>query len=106
MDAGYGTNTDLRTNIADMGLQHVASTLPNTTVWEPGNEPLAPQKSTGRGRPAKLMHRDAKHQPVSVKDLALALPSSDWRTIAWREGAAEALSSRFARVRSRRPSRL
>jgi hypothetical protein len=35
----------------------------------------------GRGRPAKLMHSDAEHQPVSVKDLALALPSSDWRTI-------------------------
>ena len=101
MDAGYGANTDLRTNITDMGLQYVAGILPNTSVWEPGNEPLAPKKSTGRGRPAKLMHRSAEHQPVSVKDLALALPASDWRTITWREGAAEALSSRFARVRVR-----
>jgi SRSO17 transposase len=101
MDAGYGANTDLRTNITDMGLQYVAGIMPNTSVWEPGNEPLAPKKSTGRGRPAKLMHRSAEHQPVSVKDLALALPSSDWRTITWREGAAEALSSRFARVRVR-----
>ena len=101
MDAGYGANTDLRTNITDMGLQYVAGILPNTSVWEPGNEPLAPKKSTGCGRPAKLMHRSAEHQPVSVKDLALALPSSDWRTITWREGAAEALSSRFARVRVR-----
>ena len=101
MDAGYGANTDLRTNITDMGLQYVAGILPNTSVWEPGNEPLAPKKSTGRERPAKLMHRSAEHQSFSVKDLALALPSSDWRTITWREGAAEALSSRFARVRVR-----
>ena len=101
MDAGYGANTDLRTNITDMGLQYVAGILPNTSVWEPGNEPLAPKKSTGCGRPEKLMHRSAEHQPVSVKDLALALPSCDWRTITWREGAAEVLSSRFARVRVR-----
>jgi SRSO17 transposase len=101
MDAGYGANTDLRANITEMGLKYVAGILPTTTVWEPGNEPLAPKKSTGRGRPAKLMRGSAEHQPVSVKDLALALPSSAWRTVTWREGAAEALSSRFARVRVR-----
>jgi SRSO17 transposase len=101
MDAGYGANTDLRTNITEMGLQYVAGILPQTTVWEPGKEPLAPETSTGRGRPAKLMHRSGEHQPVSVKELALALPASAWRTITWREGAAEMLFSRFARVRVR-----
>jgi SRSO17 transposase len=99
MDAGYGANTNLRTNITEMGLQYVAGILPQTTVWEPENEPLAPKTSTGRGRSAKQMPRGAKHQPVSVKELALALPSSAWHTITWREGAAELLSSRFARVR-------
>jgi SRSO17 transposase len=101
MDAGYGANTDLRTNVTEMGLQYVAGILPQTTVWEPGKAPLTPETSTGRGRPAKLMHRSAEHQPVSVKELALALPASAWRTITWREGAAEMLSSRFARVRVR-----
>ena len=43
--------------------------------------------------------RDHKHQPISVKELALCLPKRDWRTIKWREGAAERLSSRFARAR-------
>ena len=47
------------------------------------------------------MRRDAEHQPISVKELALGLPKRAWRTIAWREGSAEPLSSRFARVRVR-----
>src|SRR5215210_5766618 len=49
----------------------------------------------------KLIRRDRKHQPVSVKDLALGLPTRAWRSIKWREGTAEWLSSRFARVRVR-----
>jgi SRSO17 transposase len=36
-----------------------------------------------------------------VKNLALGLPASAWNSIAWREGSAGALSSRFARVRVR-----
>jgi SRSO17 transposase len=55
----------------------------------------------GHGRPPKLIRRDDKHQPVSVKELALGLPKRAWRTIAWREGATDLLSSRFARVRIR-----
>jgi SRSO17 transposase len=100
-DAGYGANTDLRANITEMGMSYVAGILPQTKVWELGNEPPAPKTSTGRKRPGKQMRRGAKHQPVSVKELALGLPASAWRTITWREGAAEVLSSRFARVRVR-----
>jgi hypothetical protein len=40
----------------------------------------------------------AKHHPVSVKELALGLQKSAWRTIKWRKGTAEWLSSHFARV--------
>jgi hypothetical protein len=47
------------------------------------------------------MRRDGKHQPISVKKLALGLRKRAWRTIKWREGTAEWLSSRFARVRVR-----
>jgi SRSO17 transposase len=47
------------------------------------------------------MRRDEEHRPVSVKELALGLPESDWQTITWREGSCEPLSSRFARVRVR-----
>ena len=54
-----------------------------------------------RGRPPKLIRRDARHGPNSVKALAPALPANTWRTIKWREGSADWLSSRFARLRVR-----
>jgi SRSO17 transposase len=99
MDAGYGAETDLRTNITMLGLRYVAGTRPNTTVWRSGTAPLPPKRWSGRGRPPKLMRRDGKHQPISVKQLALGLPARAWRTIKWREGSTDWLSSRFARVR-------
>jgi len=101
LDAGYGNNSDLRADITALGLAYVAGILSNTTVWAPGTGPLAPKTLTGRGRPPKLLRRDGTHRPISAKQLALALPKRAWRTIAWREGSAERLSSRFARVRVR-----
>ena len=100
-DAGYGNNSELRADITALALTYVAGILSNTTVWAPGKRPLPAKKWSGRGRPPKLLQRDAKHQPVSVKELALVLPKHAWRTIEWREGTAEPLSSRFARVRVR-----
>jgi SRSO17 transposase len=75
--------------------------MPNTSVWMPGMAPLLPKKWSGQGRPPKLIRRDAKHRPISVKALALGLPAKAWRTIRWREGSADWLSSRFARLRIR-----
>jgi SRSO17 transposase len=48
-----------------------------------------------------LLRRDSKHRPISVKKLAIGLPAHAWRKITWREGTAERLSSRFARMRVR-----
>lgn len=101
MDAGYGCNTNLRSSISALALRYVAGILSQTCVWVSGTAPLPPKKWSGRGRQPKLIRRDAKHQPVSVKQLALGLPQRAWRTIKWREGTAEWLSSRFARVRVR-----
>ena len=101
LDAGYGNNSELRADIAALGLSYVAGILSNTTVWAPGTGPLPAKKWSGRGRPTKRLRRDAAHQPVAVKEFALALPKRAWRTVTWREGAAEHLSSRFARVRVR-----
>lgn len=101
MDAGYGADTALREGVTALGLSYVAGIQPQTSVWAPGEGPLQPKPWTGQGRPPKLLRRDDEHQPVSVKDLALGLPESEWETITWREGACESLSSRFARVRVR-----
>jgi SRSO17 transposase len=101
MDAGYGCNTSLRESVSALGLTYVAGILPNTSVWLPGSEPLPAKPWSGRGRPPKLLGRDDTHQPVSVKQLARSLPERDWCNIKWREGTAEWLSSRFARVRVR-----
>ena len=101
IDAGYGNNSALRADITALDLTYVAGILSTTTVWAPGTAPLPPKRWSGRGRPTTRLRRDAKHQPVSVKELALGLSKRAWRTIEWREGTAEPLVSRFARVRIR-----
>lgn len=101
LDAGYGNHTGLRSAIGALELTYVAGILSNTSVWAPGTRPLPAKRWPGRGRPPTRVRRDAEHSPVSVKGLALGLPKRAWRTIGWREGTAERLSSRFARVRVR-----
>jgi SRSO17 transposase len=102
IDAGYGNHSELRAALTALELSYAAGILTSTTVWAPGTGPLPPKPYVpGRGRPTKQLRRDAKHQPIKVKDLALSLPAKAWRTIAWREGTNEPLQSRFARVRIR-----
>lgn len=89
------------TSVSALGLTYVAGIFSHTTVWTCDTRPLPPKKWSGQGRPPKLLRRNRKHQPIAVKELALELPKRAWRTIKWREGSAEMLSSRFARVRVR-----
>lgn len=101
-DAGYGNGTPFRTALTKLGLSYMVGIESSTTVWEPGQQPLpAPPRKPGRGATPKRLQRNADHQPISVKQLALRLPSSDWKDIAWRPGSQEALRSRFAAVRVR-----
>jgi SRSO17 transposase len=101
MDAGYGADTGLRTEITSLGLAYAAGIQPHTSVWAPGTGPLPPKPWSGRGRPTSQMRRDAEHRPIQAKALALGLPSTAWETITWREGSADWLTSRYARVRIR-----
>ena len=101
-DAGYGKGTQFRTDLTQLGLQYVVGIESNATVWEPGQQPLpAPARKPGRGTPPKRLQRNADHQPISVKQLALGLPPSAWKEIGWRQGSEETLRSRFAAVRVR-----
>jgi SRSO17 transposase len=101
-DAGYGNGTPFRTSLTQLGLSYVVGIESSTTVWEPGQQPLpAPPRKSGRGTTPKRLQRNADHQPVSVKQLALDLPSSAWKDVTWRPGSQETLRSRFAAVRVR-----
>ena len=86
-DAAYGINTEFRDGLTQLELQYVVGVQSSLTVWEPGKQPL-PAKPRGKtGRPPRLLQRSADHQPVSVKQLAMSLPSNTFKEITWREGA-------------------
>ena len=101
-DAGYdGIDTAFRDHLTERGLQYVVGVTSAVSVWSEGTTPLPPAPWSGQGRKPKLLRRDAQHQPVSIKALAMALKPRQWKNITWREGTNLALASRFAAVRVR-----
>jgi SRSO17 transposase len=95
MDAAYGNDSRLRSGMTELGVTYVAGILPNTLMWRSGSGPRRkskPLNNTGRRDEPDL---------VSAKEVARGLPKQAWRTVTWREGSADRLSSRFARVRVR-----
>jgi SRSO17 transposase len=100
-DAAYGTDTQFREAISELGLPYVLGIQSSMSVWKPGKGPLPKRARKATGRPPKLLRRDRNHQPVAVKQLALSLPLSAWKTVTWRKGAKQSLRSRFAAVRVR-----
>ena len=95
MDLDYGRDSRLRTSVSALGLSYVAGIQPNVLMWAPGTGPKRPDKS--------LNNNGRRNEPdlISAKEVVRALPKRAWRTIRWREGSANWLSSRFARVRVR-----
>lgn len=100
-DAGYGVDQAFRQRLTELGLPYVVGIKSSVVVWPPGLEPLPPKRYSGKGRPPLVPRRTKIRQPVSVKDLAHALPASAFQTISWRQGTNETLSGRFAAVRVR-----
>lgn len=78
-DAGYGNGSPFRAAITALGLQYVVGIESSTTVWA----------------------RHTDQRPITVKQLALDLPSGAWKNIGWRKGSEQTLRSRFAAVRVR-----
>lgn len=77
MDSAYGTDASLRRGARELGLDYSAAVYARTLV----------EASAGsRGK-------------LTAEALAIGLPKRAWQTIAWRQGSAEPLRSRFARVR-------
>ncbi|MDQ2964112.1 MAG: IS701 family transposase [Pseudomonadota bacterium] len=100
-DAGYGVDTKFRERLGALGFKYVVGITGAVSVWPQGQGPLPPKPWSGRGRKTKLLRRDAQHQPLQAKALALQLPHQRFRTLTWREGTNQALSSRFAALRVR-----
>ncbi len=100
-DAGYGNDTGFRTQLSKMELRYVMGIMSTVSVWQPGEGPKPAKTVKGTGRPPRLLQRDDKHQPVSVKQLAESLPAAAWKSVKWRQGARTKLCSRFAAVRVR-----
>jgi SRSO17 transposase len=92
VDAGYGHDSKLRAGITKLGKVYAAGVQPQTLVCPPGKRPGGGARKKG--------HRRAP-AAISAKQAALKLPAKAWRTIEWRQGTNERLSSRFARVRVR-----
>jgi SRSO17 transposase len=95
MDPAYGNDARLRTQMTALGLIYVAGIQSDTLVWPAGIEPKR------RGKPATKKGRRDEPGLISAKELALGLAKKAWRTIKWREGSVDWLSSRFARMRVR-----
>jgi SRSO17 transposase len=93
MDAAYGNDSQLRAGMTDLGVPYVVGILSNTLMWQSGAGPRR------KGKPLKNKGRRDEPDLISAKEVALGLPKRAWHTITWREGSADELSSRFARVR-------
>ncbi len=100
-DAGYGVDNAFRQALTDMGLAYAVGVTSAVVVWPPGVTPLPPEPYSGMGRPPVMPRRTQELQPMSVKALALSLPSRVFQNVSWREGTNETLSGRFAAVRVR-----
>src|SRR5215471_3398715 len=100
-DAAYGNDTAFRDGITELGLLYAVGIQSSVSAWAPGQAPLPKRKWKGIGRPTKLLRRDSRHAPLSVRELAIGLPPSAWKTVRWREGTRKALRSRFAALRVR-----
>ena len=99
MDAAYGNAGDLRQGIHDLGLHYSVNVTSKTVVWRAGETPEVPPRKSKRGKNPVRLRRVDGQGPASVKELALSLDETAWRTIAWREGTNARLESRFATVR-------
>jgi SRSO17 transposase len=93
MDVAYGNDSRLRAGMTALQVPYVAGIQPNTLMWRSG---MGPRR---KGKPLNNTGRRDEPDLISAKQIMLALPKRAWRTIRWREGSADWLASRFARVR-------
>jgi SRSO17 transposase len=96
-DSFYGNDFGFRQALRERALPYAVQVEPTTVVWtEDPNRPLPAPKQ--KGRPRKYPPLEALPQPQDLRTLAERLPTSAWRTVAWRPGSRGLQRSRFARI--------
>lgn len=92
-DAAYGSITEFRRTLQEMGCRYVVGLSPELMVWL---EPVVPQELpySGRGRPPSWK-RDLP-TPYKLSQIHQQLPEASWQEVTWREGVKGPLKSRFA----------
>ena len=95
MDTAYGNDSRLRAGMTELEVPYVVGILPNTLMWRSGTGPRR------KGKPLNNTGRRDEPDLVSAEEVVLGLSKAAWRTVRWREGSADWLCSRFARVRVR-----
>ena len=93
MDVAYGNDSRLRAGMTALAVPYVTGIQPNTLMWRTGAGPRR------KGKPLNNTGRRDEPDLISAKEIILGLPKRAWRTVRWREGSTDWLSSRFARVR-------
>lgn len=100
-DTGYGNSAAFRDGLEELGLAFITGISETTTVWQAGVTPSVPAGG-GRGRKPKNLRRGGDDAPtVQIEALIGQLGEQAWRTVTWRQGVAEPLSSRFTALRVR-----
>jgi SRSO17 transposase len=100
-DAGYGNSAAFRDGLSKLELEFVVGVSETATVWPPGMTPSVPAGS-GRGRKPTRLYRSSTEAPTEqVQALTGRLAAEAWQTVTWRQGTAEALTSRFLALRVR-----
>jgi len=96
-DSFYGNDFGFRQALRERRLPYAVQVEPTTVVWtEDPNRPWPTPKP--RGRPRTYPPLAALPRPQDLRALAEQLPTSVWRTVAWRQGSRGPQRSRFAMI--------
>ena len=67
-DAAYGTDTDFRHPLTEMGLAYMAGIMSTVTVWKPGQPPKRARRWKGTGRPPRLLRRESVRPTETTRE--------------------------------------
>ena len=99
-DAGFGNIVGFRDALTVRGLTYTVGVAKGTTIYIPTVH-VSPRGGRDAGRAGILAQMTDDPGPISLLDLAQALPEDDWYTVEWREGTKGPMRSTFAALRVR-----